>query len=546
MKHINQKKLALSKRDPNAAVIYCRVSDPKQAASGLGLEYQERECRAYCREKNWRILDVFVEKGISAIETEKRPEYQRLIKFCCENKEVSKIVVWESGRLSADLQNVFTTMYALIELGVFLVDVQDPQELSTSFGRKAQSQKFIEARFERERGSERTTAAMLQARIKGYYVGRAPLGYKNARSADDHGSLTIDPKEGPIVKKCFEMMASGGYTKEEVVCYANDLGLRTRSGNEITAKFFWRTFRNDVYSGYQYVEEIDELKKGVWEPLVDKSTFDAVQNSAKRRGSNKRKSKQNKRFPLVGLVRCAKCYTLTRSFAKKCYPYYHCQPSEKCKSIRIRASGLHALFAFFLSGLCFEEHRIELIISAIVELSEKKEEDDNQQIRVLSNQLERLHDRLTKAEMKLTYETDDVIIEATKNEYSRIKKEIEKTRCSIESIKVRKENRKRTPEIFRKVTRRLSQIWLSAEFEHRRLLQNALFPEPEGLGFRNDYGFLIPDSDLMYNRRFSLTFESVNPGYDANWFAEFLLGYHKSLDAWESDHFDRTEEKSDH
>jgi len=47
------------------AVVYCRVSDPKQVTRGSGLGSQETRCRDYARAKGYEVVDVFRDEGTS-------------------------------------------------------------------------------------------------------------------------------------------------------------------------------------------------------------------------------------------------------------------------------------------------------------------------------------------------------------------------------------------------------------------------------------------------------------------------------------------------
>src|SRR5579883_2046486 len=58
------------------AVIYCRIS--KEDGTGLGLEDQERRCKAWCEANNLDIIAVCVDDGVSG-STIDRPELNRAI-----------------------------------------------------------------------------------------------------------------------------------------------------------------------------------------------------------------------------------------------------------------------------------------------------------------------------------------------------------------------------------------------------------------------------------------------------------------------------------
>lgn len=65
---------------PQNAVIYCRVSSPRQVEDGHGLKSQEARCRDYAVRMGYRVLEAFHEKGVSSSVFD-RPEFIRMVEF---------------------------------------------------------------------------------------------------------------------------------------------------------------------------------------------------------------------------------------------------------------------------------------------------------------------------------------------------------------------------------------------------------------------------------------------------------------------------------
>lgn len=390
-----QKRKLREARDPKSAVIYTRVSTKKQAISGFGLQAQERECREYCANEGLKVIEYFEEPGITAKEQEKRPAFIKLIMFCYETTDVSKIVVRSQDRFTADIFNGFRTLYDLREVGVEVVDISYPIDTSNAAGRHHQNSLVVEANFARELGNERTISTMTEAKMKGYWVGYAPMGYVNARTPNGHGTLKIDTEHGKIVSGAFEMVYAGGYSLDEVRENVNRLGLTTRYGNPVSTKALKEMLRNPAYKGYQVVEAYPEPFIGTWEPLVSEAVFESVQISL---GGRVRKTKTLRRddswrYPLRRFLKCIYCGNLTASSEKNGrFFYYHCTAKKKCGKVRIPPSLLHMLFAFFLNGLAFKLGRITLFLLAVQELQKEKESQYREQLKAVK----RNHARLEK------------------------------------------------------------------------------------------------------------------------------------------------------
>lgn len=66
--------------DQNKAIIYCRVSSNVQMQKGDGLASQETRCREYAKHKNYEVVEVFRDEGVSGGMIE-RPSMQVMLKF---------------------------------------------------------------------------------------------------------------------------------------------------------------------------------------------------------------------------------------------------------------------------------------------------------------------------------------------------------------------------------------------------------------------------------------------------------------------------------
>ena len=71
--------------------IYCRVSTQDQVREGFSLSEQEERLRKLCDYKEYDIIDVYIDEGISAKDTN-RPHFQRMlndVKNGCINRIVA-------------------------------------------------------------------------------------------------------------------------------------------------------------------------------------------------------------------------------------------------------------------------------------------------------------------------------------------------------------------------------------------------------------------------------------------------------------------------
>lgn len=103
----------------------------------------------------------------------------------------------------------------------------------------------------------------------GYWVRRAPYGYATEKIETKNGKRTIlkpSETEGEYAQKMFELRARGTMSDQEIVDKINQLGyvsrvnvardkndrtkiLKTRGGQKLSLKTFWRIIENPVYAG---------------------------------------------------------------------------------------------------------------------------------------------------------------------------------------------------------------------------------------------------------------------------------------------------------
>ena len=81
------------------AGLYMRVSTEDQAREGFSLSEQRERLEAYCKLKNFEIIDYYEDAGISAKKGNYRPEWERL-KEDIRNKKINTMVALKQDRIT--------------------------------------------------------------------------------------------------------------------------------------------------------------------------------------------------------------------------------------------------------------------------------------------------------------------------------------------------------------------------------------------------------------------------------------------------------------
>jgi site-specific DNA recombinase len=252
------------------AVIYVRVST-KEQTENLSLPTQLRACEEYRRRHGYEILERFHEEGESAKTTD-RPQLQALLKYCRTRKgKVHFVVVYNLTRFAREKYDRFALRAHLQSLGISLRSATEPID-DTSTGKLMEGVLAAFAQFDNDVRSDRTRAGMRAALELGRWTFPAPLGYLNAPKWSKT-SLVLDPERGPLVRRAFEDLATGKYTKQEVIARATEAGLRSRKGLRLSPQSFGQMMRSPIYVGRVESADYGVSTQGDFEALVEEAAF---------------------------------------------------------------------------------------------------------------------------------------------------------------------------------------------------------------------------------------------------------------------------------
>ena len=542
------RKKGVPRREAQTAVIYCRVSTKEQEEEGFGRDAQETVCKKYCKAKGFQVVQVYREPGYTATQTHKRKEYMKMHRRCKRDERIGNIVVHSYDRYSADLEHVFTHLRELSNVGVLVWDVMLNIDTSTANGRYIQNQRLVDASYERDRCSERTTTSMQESKQQGYYMGYPPMGFLRDRDTEKKKAiLKVDPEKAPIVKWAFMKVYQGGMSLREVCDGVNAKGLTSRYGNELSMQTFKNMLKKLVYTGHFWNHDDQKYEKAKWPGLISIKVYESVFEKVTGQKSRKIVRRDDQwRFPLKRFLRCSNCTYLTSSSVKKdVYHYYRCQPKQKCDAIRIPPPVTHALFSFFLMGLVPEAGARELILAAVLDLNKKRKSEYESDKKSVKAKLASLKTKKSLVRKKLIYDKnvpDEFCVEELKDIQE--KEDSLNEHLDMISRKICKEED--VLEFAKRVMGSMCAIWSISDLKGRFMLQNALFPRPHTLALDMDRGFIIPESNKLFSDEMTHSFPEENPDYSLRDFAEFMLKSKSSPSlAWEHLALDRDEEGSD-
>ena len=458
------------------AVIYVRVST-KEQTENLSLPTQLRACEEYCRRQGYEILERFHEEGESAKTTD-RSQLQALLKYCRTHKgKVHFVVVYNLTRFAREKYDHFALRAHLKSLGISLRSATEPID-DTSTGKLMEGVLAAFAQFDNDVRSDRTRAGMRAALELGRWTFPAPLGYLNAPKWSS-ASLVHDPERGPLVRRAFEDLATGQYTKQEVIARATEAGLRSRKGLALSPQSFGQMMRNPIYVGKVESPDYGVSTQGDFEPLVDEATFYRAQAVLDGRvvvaGPRQRNHPD---FPLRGFVRCETCgRPLTGSWSKGRnghYAYYHCQ--RQCRAVNVSKAALEGAFVDELALLQPTAGYMRLVKDRILHVWEQRRAEANDRTAEQQRRVSAIQQKMDKLDEAFLY-SEAIDVTTYGRQRDKLREELTLAKIDHHAEAVDELDVEGILAFAERILPRASDLWVQASLDYKQRLQQLFFPE---------------------------------------------------------------------
>ena len=458
------------------AVIYVRVST-KEQTENLSLPTQLRACEEYCRRQGYEILERFHEEGESAKTTD-RSQLQALLKYCRTHKgKVHFVVVYNLTRFAREKYDHFALRAHLKSLGISLRSATEPID-DTSTGKLMEGVLAAFAQFDNDVRSDRTRAGMRAALELGRWTFPAPLGYFNAPKWSGK-SLVHDPERAALVRQAFEDLATGRYTKQEVIARATEAGLRSRKGLTLSPQSFGQMMRNPIYIGKIESPDYGISTQGDFEPVVDEATFYRAQAVLDGRvivsGPRQRNHPD---FPLRGFVRCDVCgRPLTGSWSKGRnghYAYYHCQ--RQCRAVNVSKAALEGAFVDELALLQPTPGYMRLVKDRILHVWEQRRAEANERTTEQERRVKVIQQKLDRLDEAFLY-SESIDVTSYGRQRDKLREELTFAKIEHHTEAVDELDVQGILAFAERILPRASDLWVQASLDYKQRLQALFFPE---------------------------------------------------------------------
>ncbi|MBA4226237.1 MAG: hypothetical protein C0456_06350 [Hyphomonas sp.] len=331
----------------DAAILYIRVSSQKQEDEGSGKLSQEHRCRQYAATLGIPVEAVFGDTKSAHGDFIKRPGMVDLISYLHSNRRKRYIVIFDDlKRFARDTEFHWRLRRTLEKYNAI------PYCLNFRFDETPEGRFFetiVAAGGELERHQlGRQAVQKMTARVEqGYFVTKAPVGYRYERTKNEGALLVRDEPLASIAQEALEGFAGLRFDSlAEVQRFLESFpewprqksGKRKGFTNEGQVKLM---LKHPAYAGLVSAPYWGvSVRKGRHEPLISMETHERI--LAKLDGGARVPVRKDlsEDFPLRGHVKCTCGWPLTVSWSKgrsAHYPYYLCNnnPCEHYgKSIR--------------------------------------------------------------------------------------------------------------------------------------------------------------------------------------------------------------------
>jgi site-specific DNA recombinase len=343
-------------RAARAAVLYARVSSQEQAREGFSIDAQGKLLQNYAREKRFEIASNFTD-----VETAKqagRTGFDAMVGYLRTNSSCRVLLVEKTDRLYRNFRD-WVTIDEIDGLEVhFVKEGTIISEESRSSEKFMHGIKVLMAKNYIDNLSEETRKGMIEKASQGIWPSFAPIGYVNANGSNGKRTIVPDPALAPLVKRLYELCATGKYSIKELAAIAQTERL-TRGGS-IQKSTVNKILRNRTYSGQ--FEWRGERYDGAYEAIIPRDLWLAAQDSLDQRLGTRAK-KTGHCFAFSGMLTCGSCgCAMVGEIKKRKYIYYHCSGARgRCGEPYVRQEILEQAYAAMLRRISIDEDIVNWI-----------------------------------------------------------------------------------------------------------------------------------------------------------------------------------------
>lgn len=276
-------------------VVYARYSSLAQTEQSI--EGQLRVCNEYAQRNKYNILHEYIDRATTGT-NDKRPAFLQMIEDS-KRKKFKYILVYKLDRFSRNKFDNAIYKHILAQNGVKVISATEAIS-NTPEGVLLEGLLEMFAELYSQDLSQKVKRGVRESILKGNFIGGNVLyGYKVVDK-----KIVIDEDTAPAIRYLFQEYASGK-SKKKIIQELNAKGYRTQKGKPLTLNSFQNNLSNKKYIGVY--EKDDIVKTDYYPAIIDKQTFEQVQEKLKQHKQQPATQKAKIEYILTGKLFCGHC-----------------------------------------------------------------------------------------------------------------------------------------------------------------------------------------------------------------------------------------------
>lgn len=189
-------------------IAYVRVSTEEQVKEGESMQAQRERLQAYCKAKDWQLINVIEDGGRSA-KNLKRPGLLSILMECQKKDRLfDTVLITKLDRLTRSVRDLAELTDFFHERGINLASISENVDTGTPTGELFYNIIASLSQWERKKIGERTREVLAYKKSNGERIGTIPYGYKlNGRN------LEPIPAEIKTIEKIRDLKRLVGFHK---------------------------------------------------------------------------------------------------------------------------------------------------------------------------------------------------------------------------------------------------------------------------------------------------------------------------------------------
>mgnify|MGYP001612011711 FL=1 len=241
--------------------LYVRKSTDVEDKQILSIESQLAELRELAKRENIYIADEFIEKRSAKIPG--RPIFNTMLSRI-QNGEAQGIVCWKIDRLSRNPVDSGKIQWMLQQNIIQHIQTHSQSHYPNDNVLMMSVELGMANEYVRQL-SENTARGLRQKARNGDFPGFAPIGYINNPSTK---KIELHRKNAKIVKKLFELYATGKVSLKNLAEFLEKSGIKSRKNNRCNISRISAILTNPIY--YGHFRHAGEIYEGKHETIISK------------------------------------------------------------------------------------------------------------------------------------------------------------------------------------------------------------------------------------------------------------------------------------